>query len=181
MLGDPQVLVLDEPATGLDPEGTAWLRGLLRDLAGQSRTVLVSSHLLAEVQQLADRLVILAHGRLVAHRTLAELTSHHGPVVAVDTPQPEALVAALAGARERGAQVERLAATRLRVTGLRPAEIGHLAATAGVELHGLAGQPTGLEEVFLALNDRAGHRTRPAGPQPGDGPGGAGPTRTGVS
>jgi ABC-2 type transport system ATP-binding protein len=91
LLGDPEVLVLDEPANGLDPEGVHWLRGLVRGLADQGRTVLVSSHLLAEVAQTIDRVVIIDRGRLVAQSTLADLTAGGDRTVRVRTPQPEAL------------------------------------------------------------------------------------------
>src|SRR4029434_2824248 len=96
LLGDPQVLVLDEPANGLDPEGIHWLRGLLRHLAGQGRTVLVSSHVLAEVAQTVDQVVIIAGGRLVTQATLAELTARTDQLVRVRTPQAETLKALLA-------------------------------------------------------------------------------------
>jgi ABC-2 type transport system ATP-binding protein len=86
LLGDPQVLLLDEPANGLDPEGIAWLRRLLRELAAQGRTVLVSSHLLSEVQQLVDHVVIINQGRCVRHGPLAALTDLPGRVVSVRTP-----------------------------------------------------------------------------------------------
>ena len=95
LLGDPGVLILDEPANGLDPAGIAWLRGFLRTLAGEGRTVLVSSHVLTEVQQTVDRVIVLARGRLVREGSLADLDS--GPsVVRVETPTPEALLDALA-------------------------------------------------------------------------------------
>ena len=90
LLGDPEVLVLDEPANGLDPEGVHWLRGLVRGLADQGRTVLISSHLLAEVAQTIDRVVIIDRGRLVAQSTLADLTAGADRTVRVRTPQPEA-------------------------------------------------------------------------------------------
>jgi ABC-2 type transport system ATP-binding protein len=91
LLGDPEVLVLDEPANGLDPEGVHWLRGLLRGLADQGRTVLVSSHLLAEVAQTVDQVVIIDRGRLVTQSTLAALTAGADRTVRVRTPDPEAL------------------------------------------------------------------------------------------
>ena len=96
LLGDPQVLILDEPANGLDPEGVHWLRGLLRQLADQGRTVLVSSHVLAEVAQTVDQVVIIARGRLVTQSTLAALTARTDQLVRVRTPQAETLRSLLA-------------------------------------------------------------------------------------
>ena len=146
LLGDPGVLILDEPANGLDPAGIAWLRGFLRTLASEGRTVLVSSHVLTEVQQTVDRVVVLARGRLVREGSLADLDS--GPsVVRVETPTPEALLDALAAT---GASAQR-DDDGLRVTGASAAEVGHVAFTAGVELHGLTTEASDLEKVFLDL------------------------------
>ena len=102
LLGDPQVLILDEPANGLDPEGVHWLRGLLRQLADQGRTVLVSSHVLAEVAQTVDQVVIIAAGRLVTQSTLAALTARTEQLVRVRTPQAETLRSLLAAQRHPG-------------------------------------------------------------------------------
>jgi ABC-2 type transport system ATP-binding protein len=146
LLGDPGVLILDEPANGLDPAGIAWLRGFLRTLASEGRTVLVSSHVLTEVQQTVDRVIVLARGRLVREGSLADLDS--GPsVVRVETPSPEALLDALAAT---GASAQRDEGG-LRVTGATAAEVGHVAYAAGVELHGLATEASDLEKVFLDL------------------------------
>src|SRR5437868_9311487 len=113
LLGDPETLVLDEPANGLDPEGVRWLRGLLRGLAAEGGTVLVSSHLLAEVAQTVGAVVILDHGRLVTQSSLAELTAATQRVVRVRTPQTAQLQAALAGT---GASVRIVAADRAEIT-----------------------------------------------------------------
>ena len=146
LLGDPGVLILDEPANGLDPAGIAWLRGFLRTLAGEGRTVLVSSHVLTEVQQTVDRVIVLARGRLVREGSLADLDS--GPsVVRVETPTPEALLDALAASGASAQSDDRV----LRVTGASAAEVGHVAFTAGVELHGLTTEASDLEKVFLEL------------------------------
>jgi ABC-2 type transport system ATP-binding protein len=156
MLGDPPVLVLDEPANGLDPEGIAWMRGLLREFADQGRTVLVSSHVLSEVQQLVDRVVIVNRGRLVRQGTLAELSGQHQQVVSVRTPAAERLLAALApvgGAN--GARVERTGPQTLRVSGMPAARVGDLAFAAGVRLHELSSERGGLEEIFFALTTTA--------------------------
>jgi len=148
LLGDPPVLMLDEPANGLDPEGMAWMRRLLRDLAGQGRTVLVSSHLMAEMQQLADHLVIIGRGRLVADTTLADLVAGAGSRVRVRAPQPDRLVELL---RDKGAEVEPDHDGALSVTGLAAADIGELAAAAGIPTHELTPQQASLEATFLKL------------------------------
>jgi ABC-2 type transport system ATP-binding protein len=147
LVGDPRVLVLDEPANGLDPEGIRWLRGLLRHLAQEGRTVLVSSHQLNEVQEIADRVVILNRGQLVRAGSIQELTAGSDSVL-VRTPNPDPLLAELARA---GLFVERPDATSLRVRGAPVAQIGHLAFSAGVELHELTEQRFDLEDVFFAL------------------------------
>jgi ABC-2 type transport system ATP-binding protein len=146
LLGDPGVLVLDEPANGLDPEGIAWLRSFLRSLAAQGRTVLVSSHVLSEVQQTVDDVVIVARGRLVRSGSLAEL-SGSGAVRAV-TPDPAALVAALTAA---GVEARAPRPDEVLATGTTPADVGHAAFTAGVELHGLGAAASDLESIFLEL------------------------------
>ncbi|MGZ4597939.1 MAG: ABC transporter ATP-binding protein [Actinomycetes bacterium] len=145
MLGDPPVLLLDEPANGLDPAGIAWLRDLLRALAAQGRTVLISSHVLAEVQQSVDDVVVITRGRLVRQGSLAELAAGSAAVL-VRTPDPARLRTALASY-----DVEELPDGRLRVRGLDAAGVGHLAHTEGVEVHELAPEAGGLERVFLEL------------------------------
>jgi ABC-2 type transport system ATP-binding protein len=151
LLGDPAVLVLDEPANGLDPDGIRWLRGLLRHLAGEGRTVLVSSHQLNEVEEIADRVVILNHGQLVRQGSIAELTAGTDRVL-VRSPQLDALQAALA---QNGGQIEQTGPDALRVQGLAVEQVGHLAFTAGVELHELMAQRSDLEELFFALTAEA--------------------------
>jgi ABC-2 type transport system ATP-binding protein len=146
LLGDPGVLVLDEPANGLDPEGIAWLRSFLRSLAAQGRTVLVSSHVLGEVQQTVDDIVIIARGRLIRSGSLAELSG--GGAVRAVTPDPAALVSALTAA---GVQARAPRPDEVLATGTTPADVGHIAFTAGVELHGLAAAATDLESIFLEL------------------------------
>lgn len=150
LLGDPQVLVLDEPVNGLDPEGIRWIRGFLRDFAASGRTVLVSSHLLSEVQQSVDRVVIIAHGQLVYEGTLDALQT--GTRVSVDSPDRKKLVAAL---RKAGANVE----TRddaVLVTGQLAAEVGAIAHKAGIPLSLLSPEQAGLENVFLELVGEGG-------------------------
>jgi ABC-2 type transport system ATP-binding protein len=149
MLGDPRVLILDEPANGLDPEGIRWMRDLLKTLAAEGRTVLVSSHLLGEMQQLADDVVIVAAGRLVRQGPVTDVLDGAGAAqVRVRTPQPEALLAALNGlSASAAAQPD----GSLLITGADPAAVGHAAFTASVELHELTPERGDLEQVFLQL------------------------------
>ena len=147
LLGDPGVLVLDEPANGLDPEGITWMRGLLRELARQGRTVLVSSHLLAEVQQTVDRLLIISQGRLVFQGGLDELADPSEFATVVDSPDRTALAAALDAA---GIRHEMLRGG-LTVRGADPVLIGEAAARAGVVLSLLQRRGPALEEIFFDL------------------------------
>jgi ABC-2 type transport system ATP-binding protein len=149
MIGDPQVLILDEPANGLDPDGIRWMRDLLKALAADGRTVLVSSHLLAEMQLLADDLVIIAAGRLVASGTVESVVNSIAPTgaILVRTPDVEKLSAALAG----DAVVTINDAGDLYVTGVDAAAIGEAAARSGAILHQLTTQRADLEGVFLEL------------------------------
>jgi ABC-2 type transport system ATP-binding protein len=151
MLGDPRVLILDEPANGLDPEGIRWMRGLLQSLADQGRTVLVSSHLLSEMQLLADDVVIIAAGQLIRQGTMGEVLASMSDVkhVRVRTPQVEALTAALA--QVEGATVAAREDGALTVSGTDAPAIGKVALAAGVELHELTPERPDLEGVFLEL------------------------------
>jgi ABC-2 type transport system ATP-binding protein len=151
LIGNPRVLVLDEPANGLDPDGIRWLRGFFRHLAGEGRTVLVSSHQLNEVQEIADRVVILDRGLLVRAGSIAELTAGTDSVL-VRTPAMAALEAA---ARSAGGAVSTLDASTLQVRGMSAAEVGHLAFGNGIELHELSPQRQDLEDLFFALTDRS--------------------------
>ena len=153
LLGDPPVLLLDEPANGLDPEGIAWLRGLLRHLAAEGRTVLVSSHVLSEVEQTVDDVVIIAKGRLVHSSTLEQLAALAEPSVRVTSPDAAGLDALIteAGWRDRvepAAVAEPGVAVIHRVSAR---EIGARAFVAGLELHELASRDVGLEGIFLQL------------------------------
>jgi ABC-2 type transport system ATP-binding protein len=148
LLGDPPVLVLDEPANGLDPEGIRWLRALLRGLAAEGRTVLVSSHVLAEVEQTADDVLVLAAGRLVATGSLETLRSEAGGGgTEVRSPDAERLAGLLRG---EGMGVTPAGDGVLVVDG-PAARIGEVAAGAGVVLHGLTERRTGLEDLFFRL------------------------------
>ena len=155
LLGDPEVLILDEPANGLDPEGVRWLRGLVRGLADQGRTVLVSSHVLAEVAQTVDQVVIIDRGRLVAQSTLAALTAGADKTVRVRTPQPEALRDLLVA---RGASVTLDGPGQLMVGGATTEQVGQAAAAGGVVLHEMRFERSNLEDVFLELTGRKGER-----------------------
>ncbi|WP_320067496.1 ABC transporter ATP-binding protein [Micromonospora sp. RTGN7] len=150
MLGDPQLLVLDEPANGLDPEGIRWMRGFLKGLAHEGRTVLVSSHLLSEMQLLADDVVIIAAGKLIRQGPVEQVLGSmaQGGRVRVRTPQPEELVAAL---REQSATVETDEQGVLLVSGADAPAIGRAALAAKVELHELTPERPDLERVFLEL------------------------------
>jgi ABC-2 type transport system ATP-binding protein len=155
LLGDPEVLILDEPANGLDPEGVHWLRGLVRGLADQGRTVLVSSHVLAEVAQTVDQVVIIDRGRLVAQSTLAALTAGPDRTVRVRTPQPEALRDLLVA---RGASVTLDGPGQLVVGGATTEQVGQAAAAGGVVLHEMRFERSNLEDVFLELTGGKGER-----------------------
>ncbi len=145
LLTDPPVLVLDEPANGLDPQGIRELRDLLRERAARGHTVLVSSHLLTEVQHLVDDVVVIDQGRLVTAGTVDALT--HGSV-RVRTPQPQVLADRLAAV---GGRIESSGSDTLVVAGLGLAQIGDTAHTADVALHELSPHAGSLEDVFLAL------------------------------
>ncbi|MFC9467065.1 ABC transporter ATP-binding protein [Streptomyces coelicoflavus] len=155
LLGDPPVLVLDEPLNGLDPEGIVWIRRLMRRMAAEGRAVMMSSHLMSEVELTVDRLVVVGRGRLIADTGMAEfIASVASQEVVVRTPQAVAFAGRLAAV---GAAVRTTAGdgnedgTGLVVTGLEAARIGALAAATGVELHELAPRQTSLEEAFMEL------------------------------
>jgi ABC-2 type transport system ATP-binding protein len=152
LLGDPSVLILDEPANGLDPEGIVWLRQFLRGMAGQGRTILVSSHVLSEVEQTVDNVVIINRGRLVRQGKLSELAEHHGHTVLVRSPDTERLVSALDGKAEVSTQED----GSLRITGPSTAEVGHLAFVERIELHELTTEHSDLEDIFFSLTGNGG-------------------------
>jgi ABC-2 type transport system ATP-binding protein len=148
LLGDPQVLILDEPTNGLDPPGISWLRGLLREQADQGRAVLVSSHALAEVAQSVDDVVVIADGQLRAQGSLeAVLGGDDGPATDVRARDPARLTGAL---ERRGHRVER-DGDLLHVVGATPAQVGEIAGDERVAVLGLAPRVRTLEEAFLAL------------------------------
>jgi ABC-2 type transport system ATP-binding protein len=167
LLGDPPILLLDEPVNGLDPEGISWMRNLLRTLADQGRSVFVSSHQLAELSQIVDDLVVIARGRLLAQATLAEFTAQHTTQeVSVVSPQAAQLAALL---RERGATVDE-DRTTLTVQGVEAKWVGELCAAHGIVLHHLDQSSGSLEQAFLDLTSQGseyrGQNVAAADPSP---------------
>jgi len=153
LLGDPEVLILDEPANGLDPAGVLWLRGFLRRLGDQGRTVLVSSHILAEVAQFADDAIVIDRGRLVSAGPVTELVKAAQPPVMVRTPRAEALRAALLS---EGAAVQAAGPDRLEVTGLGTEQVATLAAALGIPVYEMTADAGSLEQAFLRLTATEG-------------------------
>ena len=152
LLHGPEILILDEPANGLDPEGVRWLRDLVRGLAAAGRTVLFSSHILAEVAQTVDRVVILDHGRLVAQSTLAELTAQAGQVVRIRTPKARELRGLL---QDAGITATVTAPDLVEITGASPEQIGTLAAEHAIPIFETTTEAANLEEVFFRLTAAA--------------------------
>lgn len=148
LLGKPDLLVLDEPANGLDPEGVRWLRDFLKDFASEGRTVLISSHVLAEVAQTVDQVLIISHGRLVIKSSLEDLTARIGGAVRVQSPKLDALIEAL---RSEGIEATVSKDHALLVHGETKERIGDISFAAGIPIHELASEGTTLEEVFLEL------------------------------
>jgi ABC-2 type transport system ATP-binding protein len=147
LVGDPELLILDEPANGLDPAGIRWLREWLRSFARRGGTVFVSSHQLGEVAQMADEVVVLQGGRLLTHTSVEELTGGAG-AVRVRSAEPERLAKLLV---DRGAEVRAGQVGGLRVRGLRAEEVGATAAEGGIVLHELVTETHTLEDVFFEL------------------------------
>jgi ABC-2 type transport system ATP-binding protein len=148
LLGNPDLLVLDEPANGLDPEGVRWLRDFLRDFASGGRTVLVSSHVLAEVAQTVDQVLIINHGRLVTESTLDDLTARVGGVVRVRSPQLEQLAGAL---QREGIITTTSNDHALLAQGTTRERVGDISLAAGVAIYELVTEGSSLEEIFLDL------------------------------
>ena len=154
MLGDPEVLVLDEPANGLDPQGIRWLRDFLRSRTSEGRTILISSHVLAEVAQTVDDVVIIHRGKLVRHVAIAEVEAlaaglHHRSFSGCRSPP--------GAAPQRGARRWAIGEGRLEVMA-PPEQVGEIAASGGVVLHELSVARATLEEVFLELTGEPGER-----------------------
>ncbi len=152
LLGEPELLVLDEPANGLDPEGVRWLRDFLRAFASEGRTVLVSSHVLAEVAQTVDQVLIISRGRLVVESSLEELTARVGGEVRVRSANPSQLAAAL---RDQNLRATMSNEHVLLVHGATSERVGEIAFAAGIPLHELVTEGSSLEEIFLELTTEA--------------------------
>ena len=153
LLGDPGVLVLDEPANGLDPQGIRWLRELLRSLAGEGRTIFISSHVLAEVEQIVDEVVIIHHGKFVEQAATAELIARAAGGVRVLSPQADQLRAAL---EEAGVKVASSEGDLLTVADATSARVGEIAAANSIVLHELVAESSSLEQAFLDLTSPEG-------------------------
>jgi ABC-2 type transport system ATP-binding protein len=148
LLGDPAVVLLDEPVNGLDPEGIHWIRGVLRSLAAEGRTVFVSSHLMSEMELTADRLLVVGKGRLLADVSMADMTASVEPVVRVRTTEPDRLAALLSASNVTVMQTERGV---LSVTGRSAAEVGRVAYDERVLVEELTPVHPSLEEAYLAM------------------------------
>jgi len=149
MLGDPQVLMFDEPVNGLDPEGILWIRNLMKALAGEGRTVFVSSHLMSEMENTADHLIVIGKGKLIADCTMAEFIARSaGAAVRVRTPSPDQLVLAVAA---KGGSATADGDSTLEVRGMTADVVGDIAFEHGIRLHELTTTRASLEEAFMAL------------------------------
>ncbi|MFD0890494.1 AAA family ATPase, partial [Streptosporangium algeriense] len=149
LLGDPEVLMFDEPVNGLDPDGVRWVRDLMRSLADEGRTVFVSSHLMSEMQLTADHLVVIGRGRLIADAPLAEIIARDSlSAVVVRTPHADDLAVRLGA---EGLRWERPGENELVVTGATAERVGDLAYEAGVRLHGLHLREASLEQAYQEL------------------------------
>jgi ABC-2 type transport system ATP-binding protein len=158
LLGDPRVILLDEPTSGLDPEGVAWMRGLLCEFAAEGRCVVVASHLLAEVVQAADRVVVIAQGRALREVEVASLEGASELAVRVD--DPESLASALSA--QNGVEVSATGDGRLAVRGLSAEEVGLTAASVGATVFELTARSPGesLEALYLSLTGRGEREIR---------------------
>jgi len=152
LLGDPQVLLLDEPANGLDPEGIRWLRMLLRHLSGQGKTILISSHMLSEVEQTVDEVVIIANGRLIRQGAIGDLPTEH--VSTVRTSQTQQLIEALTTSGLQASEVD----GSIQVVGRDLVRIGEVAFRAGLPVHELRANENDLEKLFFELTSAEGNR-----------------------
>lgn len=156
MLGDPHTLILDEPANGLDPQGIQWMRELLRYLAGQGRSVLVSSHLLSEMALMADQLVVIGRGKLIASGPIEDFikgsSKNH---VIIRTPQATDLAELLGDRLSQGVEVSSPEPGVLSVIGLTAQDLGDLCFDAGIRVHELSNRQATLEEAFLEATEHA--------------------------
>ncbi|MGW1987256.1 ABC transporter ATP-binding protein [Streptomyces collinus] len=172
LLGDPRILMFDEPVNGLDPEGIHWIRNLMKSLAAQGRTVFVSSHLMSEMALTADHLVVIGQGRLLADTSMADFIRQHSrSYVRIRSPQRERLLDVL---RADGITVVETGGGALEVEGGKAERIGELAARSGVVLHELSPRQASLEEAFMQLTaESVEYHARAAGPGPAAGDRGA--------
>ena len=153
LLGDPGILLLDEPVNGLDPEGVLWIRTLMKSLASEGRTILVSSHLMSEMALTADHLIVIGRGRLIADMSMRDLIQTHAPGdVVVRTPQSPQLAGLL---RAQGAVVRGEPDGALAVTGLTPPAISQAAAAHGIAVHELTTRQASLEQAYMRLTEAA--------------------------
>ena len=149
LLGDPEVLIFDEPVNGLDPEGILWFRNLMKQLAGEGRTIFVSSHLMSEMQEMADYVLVIGRGKIITHASISDVTGQgSGNAVKIVTPQLAEFAPFLASA---GAVIRPEQDGGVLVTGIDAARIGDLAAMHRVPLHELSPRPASLETAFLEL------------------------------
>src|SRR3984957_1579880 len=149
LLGDPQILMFDEPVNGLDPEGILWIRNLMKALAAEGRTVFVSSHLMSEMENTADHLLVIGRGRLIADCSMAEFIARSsGHTVRVRTPEPDLLTKLVAGA---GGTVREDGAGWMVITGLDTSQVGDLAYDNAFRLHELSPVHASLEQAFMEL------------------------------
>ena len=151
LLGDPRILVLDEPANGLDPQGIRWLREFLRSLAEEGRTIFISSHVLAEVEQIVDEVVIIHRGKFVVQATTAELVARAAGGIRARSPQADQLRAAL---EEAGVKVASSEGDLLTLADATTSQVGEIAAARGIVLHELVAESSSLEEAFLDLTSQ---------------------------
>jgi ABC-2 type transport system ATP-binding protein len=152
MLGDPPVLILDEPFNGMDPEGIIWIRHFLRSLAGKGRAVLVSSHLMSELQDIADRVVVIGRGKVLADASVAELVARaSGDHVLLRTPTPDEAAEAL---HRAGADATVTGATTVSVAGCAAQRVVEVLAQASVAFSEITTQRATLEDVYLQLTSR---------------------------
>jgi ABC-2 type transport system ATP-binding protein len=151
LLGNPRVVVLDEPVNGLDPEGIRWVRELLRRLAAEGKTVFLSSHMMAEMALIAERLVVIGKGRLIADMGAEEFVAHASAGAPVNVRSPRAAELRAALERAGSARVESTGSGALVVRGATVAQIGDMAAEIGIPIHGLAAQELTLEDAFMQI------------------------------
>lgn len=153
LLGDPGILMFDEPVNGLDPEGILWIRNLMKALAAEGRTVFVSSHLMSEMQVTADHLIVIGQGRMIADMSMRDFIERNSQAYTiVRSPQMDKLTALV---EAKGGKVVPDEGGAVRVTGPEPAAIGDMAAAHGIALHELAPKFASLEEVYMALTGNA--------------------------